>query len=35
MTRITGQIVTGAPANAVPGSAAGQRNEPASHPHLA
>ena len=34
MTRITGEIVTGAPANAVFGFAADQRNEPAYNPHM-
>ena len=35
MTRITGEIVTGAPANVVFGFAAGQRDEPAYNPHMA
>ena len=33
MTRITGEIVTGAPADVVSGFVAGQRNEPACNPH--
>ncbi len=34
MTRITGEIVTGAPADVVSGFVAGQRNEPAGNPHM-
>ena len=34
MTRITGEIVTGAPADVVSGFVAGQRNEPACNPHM-
>ena len=34
MTRITGEIVIGAPAEVVFGSAADQRNEPACNPHM-
>ena len=33
ITRITGEIVTGAPAEVVFGFAADQRNEPACNPH--
>jgi Polyketide cyclase / dehydrase and lipid transport len=34
MTRIAGQIVTGAPADVVCGFVAGQRSEPACNPHM-
>jgi hypothetical protein len=34
MTRITGEIVTGAPADVVSGFVAGQRNGPACNPHV-
>ena len=34
MTRITGEIVIGAPADVVSGFVAGQRNEPACNPHM-
>ena len=35
MTRITGEIATGAQADVVSGFVAGQRNEPARNPHMA